>query len=263
MSNGVGCDNSRSLRPGIDRAKPLACRRLESGAPKGMRPEDRKLLDATAFARAIGPQTTERLVRGAFVQALPRDTVLFLEGDMPEFVHLVLSGRVSLDASDARGRSTIVEIFRDGQIFILAAAVLQKPYLMNARTLAETRILLIPAGPFRRLLDDDPRLARALVDQLAAYWRLLVRQIKDLKLRSASERLAAYLLMHADTRRKSDAFRLSEELRVVAARLGITPESLSRAFVALRPFGVASRGRSVVVNDTAALRALCGFDEME
>lgn len=228
-----------------------------------MRAEDRKLLDATPFARGIGTETTERLVRGAFVQSMPRDTVLFLEGDMPEFVHLVLSGRVSLEASDARGRSTVVEIFRDGQLFILAAAILRKPYLLNARTLAETRVLMIPADPFRALLDEDPRLARALVDQFAGYWRMLVRQIKDLKLRSASERLAAYLLLHADTRRRSDSFRLGEELRVVAARLGIAPESLSRAFVALRPFGVSSRGRAVAIADIAALRAVSGFDEVE
>lgn len=228
-----------------------------------MREEDRRLLDATSFAREIGPEATGRLVRGAFVQSLPRDTVLFLEGDMPEFVHLVLSGRVSLEASDARGRSTVVEIFRDGQLFILAAAILRKPYLLNARTLAEARVLMIPADPFRALLDEEPRLARALVDQFAGYWRMLVRQIKDLKLRSASERLAAYLLLHADTRRKADSFRLAEELRVVAARLGITPESLSRAFVALRPFGVSSRGRAVTIADIAALRAVSGFDEVE
>lgn len=228
-----------------------------------MRAEDRRLLDATPFARAIGAAATERLARGAFVQSLPRDTVLFLEGDMPEFVHVVLSGRVSLEASDARGRSTVVEIFRDGQIFILAAAILRKPYLMNARTLAETRVLMIPGEPFLALLDEEPRVARALVDQFAVYWRMLVRQIKDLKLRSASERLAAYLLLHADTRRKSDSFRLAEELRVVAARLGITPESLSRAFVALRPFGVSSRGRAIVIADIAALRAVSGFEEVE
>lgn len=227
-----------------------------------MRADDHKLLEATEFYAALGKETMDRLTRSAFVQVVPRDAILFLQGDMPEFVHLVLSGRIGLGAEDAGGRSTVVEIFREGQLFILAAAILRKPYLMTARALSEARVLMIPAEPFRAQLDSDPRLARALVDVMAMHWRLLVRQIKDLKLHSASERLATYLVTQVDRREGAATVQLGEELRTIALRLGMTPESLSRAFTALRAHGVQSRGRQVSIADVAVLRSSCGYDDL-
>jgi CRP-like cAMP-binding protein len=136
-------------------------------------------------------------------------------------------------------------------------------YLLTARALSEARVLMIPAETFREALDSEPRLSRALVDVLAEHWRLLVRQIKGLKLHSAAERLATYLVIRSDAREGAATIRLEEELRIVAARLGMTPESLSRAFTALRAHGVASRGRSVTIDDIALLRRMCRFEDME
>lgn len=228
-----------------------------------MNSDDRKLLEATEFFAALGAEAIDRLTLNAVAQTVPKGTVLFLQGDMPEFVHLVLSGRVSLGAEDAHGHSTIVEIFREGQLFILAAAILNKPYLMTARALAESRVMMISADRFNAMLDTEPRFSRALVDVLAGHWRLLVRQIKDLKLRSAGERLGTYLLMKIDARSGTAVLRLDEELNVIAARLGMTPESLSRAFGSLRAHGVRSQGRQVTIDDVAKLRAQVSFDEMD
>lgn len=228
-----------------------------------MQDDDRKLLEATDFFAALGPETMNRLSRTAVVQAVPKGSVLFQQGDMPKFVHLVLSGRISLGAEDAHGHATIVEIFREGQLFILAAAILSKPYLMTARALVDSRVMTIPAEAFNALLETEQRLARVLVDVLAGHWRLLVRQITDLKLHSAAERLGIYLLMRADGRDGVASLRLEEELHVIAARLGMTPESLSRAFAALRAHGVHSHGRQVTIDDVALLRAGLGIDLLD
>lgn len=228
-----------------------------------MRAQDRKLLEATRFYAALGDTAMERLTRNAFVQLVPKDGLLFMQGDMPEFVHLVLSGRISLGAEDPGGHATVVEVFREGQLFILAAAILDKPYLLSARALSEARVLMIPAETFREVLDAEPRLSRALVDVLAEHWRLLVRQIKGLKLHSAAERLATYLVIRSDARDGAATIRLDEELRIVASRLGMTPESLSRAFTALRAHGVASRGRSIAIDDIASLRRMCRYEDLE
>jgi len=43
---------------------------------------------------------------------------------------------------------------------------------------------------------------------------------------------------------------------LIAARLGLKPESLSRAFAKLRSFGVSVHAEHVTVNDVAKLRRL-------
>ena len=46
--------------------------------------------------------------------------------------------------------------------------------------------------------------------------------------------------------------------RLVAGRLGVTPQSLSRAFAALRSVGVSGSGRQVTIADAGRLREFTG-----
>ena len=102
----------------------------------------------------------------------------------------------------------------------------------------------------------------AMVAVLAKHWRLLIRQIKDLKLRSTAERLAAYLLTLIPATSGPATLKLAEERKLLAGRLGMTPETLSRAFVQLRKLGVSSRGRQVQIASVRQLRDFCGFDDL-
>jgi CRP/FNR family transcriptional activator FtrB len=228
---------------------------------EALRPEDRKLLRATAlFAPLTAPQF-ERVSAGIVVHGLPRGALVCHQGERAEFVYLILDGRVAL-LGEATGKpETVVEFFEAGDVFIAAAAILDQPLLMSARVVRDARIALLPAGEFRKLLAEEPTLTLALVHQLARYWRKLIRQIKDLKLKSAAERLAVFLLALAPGASGAASVTLPQERKLLAAHIGITPESLSRAFVQLRAIGVGGRGRKVTIDDIARLRAFCGADE--
>jgi CRP/FNR family transcriptional regulator, transcriptional activator FtrB len=227
-----------------------------------MRPSDYDLLKKTALYASIGEDGAQRLVRGAFVQGLPKGAVLFNQGDEAEFVHIVLSGRVALVADAPDAHPTVIEFLPPGEIFVAPAAMLKLPYLMSARVIADSRILMIPAETFRRAVASELALACAVAEALAKHWRVLIRQIKDLKLRSASERLAAYLLTQAPQRNGSVMVKLSEERQLLAARLGMTPESLSRAFVQLKPLGVSAIGRQIHIANLDQLRVHCRFEDV-
>ena len=102
-----------------------------------------------------------------------------------------------------------------------------------------------------------------MMNQLARYWRLLVTQIKDLKLRSAPERLGVHLLrMVEDEGNAQAAVAISDSFRVLAKRLAMTPESLSRALKALEPHGVRSNGRDIEITDVARLKEYAQFDAL-
>jgi CRP/FNR family transcriptional activator FtrB len=244
-------------------ARPHHSPRAETRNDQGeaLRPEDRKLLRATALFAPLTAQQFERISAGIVVHGLPRGTLVCHQGERPEFVYIILDGRVAL-LGEATGKpETVVEFFEAGDVFIAAAAILDAPLLMSARVVRDARIALLPADAFRRLLAEEPVLTLAMVHQLARYWRKLIRQIKDLKLKSAPERLAVFLLALAPSKNGAAAVTLPQERKLLAARIGITPESLSRAFVALRMVGVGGRGRKVTIDDIAKLRAFCGADQ--
>jgi CRP/FNR family transcriptional activator FtrB len=227
-----------------------------------MRPADYELLKKTVLHDEIGPIVMDRLTRAAFVQGLPKGAVLFNQGDMPEFVHIVLSGRVALTSENPGLGPTVIEFFPAGEIFVAPAAMLDAPYLIGARVIEDSRILMIPAEIFRRALATEHAFALAMARALARHWRLLVRQIKELKLKSASQRLGSYLIALAPHRAGAATVRLLEERQLLAARLGMTPESLSRAFAQLAALGVQSRGKQIHIADLSRLRAHCLFEDI-
>jgi CRP/FNR family transcriptional activator FtrB len=97
------------------------------------------------------------------------------------------------------------------------------------------------------------------VDELAVAFRFMVRELKNHKLRTGAERLANWLLLAMDP---GGAVQLDFEKRVLAARLGMTPENLSRALATLGPYGVAVSGRVISVARPDELRRFARPDPL-
>ena len=89
---------------------------------------------------------------------------------------------------------------------------------------------------------------------------MALRIILDLKCRSASERLAAFLLRLHDARPPGTNAQIPFAKRQLAARVGMQPESLSRTLQVLAGHGLHVRGREIMVTDRAKIEAFCGPD---
>src|SRR3546814_5516472 len=68
--------------------------------------------------------------------------------------------------------------------FILAAVLKDAEYLMSARTLEKSRLLMVPAELIRSMMDRDAAFARSIVHELSCRYRAVVKNLKDHKLRS-------------------------------------------------------------------------------
>jgi CRP/FNR family transcriptional activator FtrB len=226
-----------------------------------MRPSDQQLLQETVLYSELGPAVADRVFRHAVAQTILKGSIVFKQGDVADSVHVLLSGEIALIAEDEKLGPTIIEFFPAGEIFVAPAGLLGLPHLVTAKAVEESRILTLPTEELRRLLATDAVLAVAMTRALARHWRLLVKQIKELKLKSASQRLGSYLAAKAPVRSGAASFRLAEERKMIAARLGMTPESLSRAFAQLKHAGVSGRGRHIEIADVSALRAHCHFED--
>ena len=189
----------------------------------------------------------DALMRGAYVQNFPPRIVLIREEDPPDFLHIVLTGSIDLYTS-WNGRESSMATVRPISTFILAATVNDLPYLMSARTLERSRIALVPSTNVRTAFSNDPAFARAIVSELAQCYRSVIKNTKDLKLRTSLERLANYLLRQ-QLRTGSTEFDLTMEKRRLASFLGMTPENLSRAFKGLEPYGVKVAANHIMITN--------------
>lgn len=197
----------------------------------------------------------ERLMPASFLQRFPRGVVLIREGEPADFLHIVVEGAVELHAH-GMGRESSIAVAYPVSAFILAAVLKDAVYLMSGRTLEPSRILMIPSESIRTIILEDPEFAQAMVNELARSFRFMVKTVKNLKLRTAVERLANYLLrLHEDAGRTTQVI-LPFEKRMIASLLGMTPENLSRAFATLKPYGVEVDGPAVLLTKVDDLKRL-------
>lgn len=189
-------------------------------------------------------------------------TILFEQGEMPTFQHVVLAGSVHLFGRSSAGREVLIEAVEPPDLVIPAAIVTGSPYLMQARVPEPSRLLLIQAKAFRSAVMREPALAHEVIVSLAGQFRRLVRQIKNLKLRTATERVGCYLL--ALSKRQGTPCRavLPYEKNLIASELGITRESFSRALSALQIEGITVQNDMISIRDEKRLAAACGLDPL-
>lgn len=224
-----------------------------------MRSEDLAEVRNLPLFRNMRRVSFDALMQAAYAQQFPAGLELIRQGARADFLHVVVEGRVELSA-EWQGRSTTMAVVHPVETFILAACIRDLPYLMSARTLEPSRLLLIPASDLRAIFRSDAEFAVSIVGELAGAFRSMARHAKNLKLRSSRERVAGYLLEQSDRAGGAGRFALQIEKRLVASYLGMTAENLSRALKGLKAAGVTVRGHEVTILDRAALAAACPPD---
>lgn len=220
-----------------------------------MRWEDAPEIRRLALFESMSEPSFEALMRGAYLQTFPPHVQLIDEGDAPDFLHVLVEGAVEM-LSSWNQRETTMAILRPATAFVPAATITDRPYLMSACTLTKSRVAMIPSEDVRRVFREDHAFAEAMAVELARSYRTAVKHTKELKLRSAIERLANQLLRMDGESGGTGAFELPFEKRQLASYLGMTPENLSRAFACLRAYGVSVDQAHVTLADADDLRRL-------
>jgi CRP/FNR family transcriptional activator FtrB len=182
-----------------------------------------------------------RLAEVAGLQRFSAQSYLFREGEDPDFIYAFVEGGVVLVAGSGE-KEAVIEFFGPGESVLLPAALLGLPYLVGARATADGQALLIPAAKLRKLIDEDVAIAAQCARTLSRHWRVLIGQLKEIKTRSALERVAQFLVSQTDKTKGEVSFALPGMKKEVATRLGITPETLSRTLRLLKKYGVEAEG---------------------
>ncbi|MCZ8268941.1 MAG: cyclic nucleotide-binding domain-containing protein [Beijerinckiaceae bacterium] len=220
-----------------------------------MRDDDLQEMRQLRLFEGVGAAYVEALLRSAFVQRFPTHVELVHEGDPADFLYVIVQGQVEIYAS-YRDRETTISVLGPGNSFIIAAVLLDRVYLKSARGLTPTRILMLPAEAVRESFAQDAHFARALAVDMALAYRAVVKELKNQKLRSSLERLANWLIAEDERQGRSGQLEIPYDKKVLASRLGMAPEVLSRSIAALIPYNVDIRGRQVRLNDRNALLSL-------
>jgi CRP/FNR family transcriptional activator FtrB len=204
----------------------------------------------------------DKLLENVVFHTVPSGTTLFEQGEAPNFQHVLVSGRVHLFGRSTDGREVVVQVVTAPDLLLPAAVLSASPYLTQARVLEPTRFLMIQAQAFRSAVLAEPILVEEVIASLSGQFRRMVRQIKNLKLRSSTERVGSYILSLSSQQNTPDRAILPYEKTLIASELGITRESFSRALAALQSHGIAVQGETIRILDRQGLTTACAPDPL-
>lgn len=218
-------------------------------------------LTSAPWLADVSPSVLARLTEHAVLHRVPAGVQLFEQAETPGVVHVLIEGEVELLA--VRGdNETLVELALGPDLLLPAAALSRQPYLVRARVHRDALLVLAPAEAFRRAVAADHAFCLAVLACQAVQFRRQMKLAKAIRLRSAEERLGAYLVALCAGATTGARIRLPLEKRQIASQLGITRETLSRAFPGMARNGLRVVGEVLHLDDLAAARTAFPLDPL-
>ena len=221
---------------------------------------DLQIISRIAMFRGLKAETVEHIVAPATAVTLrPRELIVRQDDPATAFI-IVIDGWVKLYRTTPSGDDTVIEMLTKGHSFAEAVAFTGNRYLATAEAVSEARVARIPANHIVRCIRQSPDIALGMIASASQHMHHLIQQVEQLKAQSGVQRVAEFLASLSLAEQGHCAVALPYDKLLIAGQLGLTPESLSRAFARLRSIGVVVDASHVVVRDVAKLRQLANDD---
>ncbi len=194
-------------------------------------------IQAIPFFDCLSNTQLQLLARMSRERSYGKGMLVFLKGDQPTGLFVVISGTFKMACQSPRGGEKVIDLPAPGRVFGEAALLLGSPYPYYAAALSPARLLYIDGSVLYELVGASPTFAQRMMFHIAQGISSVLNDLEDYCMRAPRQRVARYLL---DSVTKGDGAPVSfPALRhIFASRLGMTPEALSRALRDLKDAGV-------------------------
>ena len=214
------------------------------------------VLSRLALFRRVARAHVATIASHARLQSAPHGTILCRQGEALPGILVIAYGSAKLSLRRNDGEEKVVRLLGAGETFGEAAAMHNRPCPVDAIVLVDSMVVQIPRLPLQRLFEVDPQFAHNLASMLADKFLNLLGEFQATLQHSALQRLSAYLESLAELNGAPNVWiaRLPASKTTVAARLGITKETMSRLLRELANRGlIAVERRDIEIRDLPAL----------
>lgn len=220
-------------------------------------------LKKSALFTGLDEEIVRFFVENSRPKTYEKGTELFSMGDSADAFFLILEGWVKLYRMTRDGEEAIINVFAPGETFAEAAVFgPQQVYPVNAQAVEKTELLEIPRKLFVDKIKEDSDFALRILGSISARQRYLIQQIEQVTVKSAPQRIGAFLLRLSPPGKNAHIeVSLPYDKSLIARRLNIQPETFSRALAKLKPYGVSMKGRQVVIEDAEKLIEFCDIED--
>lgn len=206
----------------------------------------------------VAPEGLARIVRGCVRRMVEPSEHIYRQGETPGAFYVIRAGHVRLAVASPDGDEKVIDILSAGQHLGLAELFGARRHTSFAEAVTTVSLIEIDADSLFRAIGAHPDLALRILSAVAGQYAALQQDVIDSSFRSGTDRLVDYLLRLAG-RNLRPGYEASIELpvskRLIAARLGVTAEHLSRLLRELSESGlIRVFGRQITLRPALASR---------
>lgn len=221
--------------------------------------EYQEVLKKVPLFMGLEERDFSQIIEGTRVSTLRGGEVLFSQFQPATDFFYVVKGKVKISLLSVDGAEKVVDIINDGSTF--AEAIILRGmdgYPVNSEAIGDTIVLKINAQKYIQVLSQSTEACFKVIGSLSTRTHWLMNEVERLSLHNASFRLISFLLENI-TNDTEDAVEitLSAPKHVIASRLSITPETLSRTLKNLSKKELLEvHEKHIILNNPAELRKM-------
>ncbi len=204
--------------------------------------------------KALPDQHIETLLSKALWRHYERGETLFLQDEEATAIHIVLDGWIKLYRVTPNGNEAVVSVFARGESFGEAVALRNLPYPVSAEAATASDVMHIPTNALVDLIRHDSEVGLTILSATFNHLHSLVAQLEQLKAQTGAQRVGDFLLNLWEKVSGPCTVKMPYDKVLIAGRLGLKPESLSRSFARLKDARVKIEKDLAKIEDVTLLR---------
>lgn len=195
-----------------------------------------ELLSHLKLFDGVSPEVLRNLADASVRIRHQKNEMIFRRGDLARGLYVVVIGEVKISIPSQQ-REKVIEFIGPGQAFGEAVMFLDHPYLINAQALSDCLLIWLDKRDIKLAIEHDAKFSMHLLEGLSRRFETLLNDIEVVNLHTAIERVTGYLLSLSN---EGGGLMHLPNKKMIASKLGLTPETFSRALGQLAQSGFIS-----------------------
>lgn len=213
-----------------------------------------RFLKTSPLFAGLSADTVSVLSAAAAQKQFSKGGIVFHQGDRADRVFVVCAGWIKLSRTTAQGEESIAGLFTRGDIFGETSILDAAAYPFTAAAAEDAAVIEIPAAAFVVQAKADSAVMPRLMAVMSREMHKLHMENEHMALMSAPQRVGCLLLqLAAGMAADGGVISFPYDKSLAAQRLGMSPETFSRALAQLKPLGVTVKGPDITVESFSRL----------
>lgn len=177
----------------------------------------------------------DKLEAAAIGRKYGKGKLVFVHEDQAENFYILTSGWVKLFRETLDGTQSIIDILPAGHTFGETPIFEGGLYPYSAEVVEAADIYIAPLSILKEELETNTKLSMNMLSHLIRYKRQQDRELEHMTVQNAPQRIGCFLLRLVNqSEQGSVVIHLPYDKTLLAARLGMQPETFSRALAKLK-----------------------------